>query len=250
MLKRKIDKKTYEALPEAIQAEYELDGEDYILQAEGEDLSALKNAKEHEKAARQKVEKELRDLKEAEEAKIKKATEKAREDALKEARENSDIEALEKSWKAKYDAMVKTKDGEIAALNGAAKETTVTALAKAMAQEISTVPELLQDRIESRLTVELVDGKFTTKVVDAAGQPSALTIEELRKEFVENSALKSIIKAGAASGGGADNSSGGGATNKPFNEMSAAERKALKDANPERFRELNKEAQAGQLNPI
>lgn len=250
MLKRKIDKKSYDELAPAIRDLYEKEGDEFILQAEREDVSALKSAKEHEKSARQAAEKELRDLRDAEDAKIRKATEKAREAALAEARENSDLDALEKSWKAKYNDLKESKDAEIKLLNGATKKITVTSIAENMAKEISTAPALLQERIEGRLTVDLVDGTFVTKVVDAQGQPSASTVDELRKEFIENPAYKMIIKAGEASGGGANNLPGGGANDKPFSDMSPVERTALKKSNPERFKELSDESRKGQLNPI
>ena len=72
-----------------------------------------------------------------------------------------------------------------------------------IANEISTVPDLMSGAISARLTTEIVDGKATTRVLDQDGKPSALTVEELKKEFVANEKFSSIIVGSNASGSGA-----------------------------------------------
>lgn len=247
MLKRLLD--TLDGVPEALHEFYEEKDGKFHLLAEAEDTSALKSAKDHEKEARQKAEQELRDLRAAEADKIAKAEEAARAKALKEARENSDLDALDKSWKAKFDAMVAEKNAENATLTEAINGEKIKTVAGELAADISIAPALLQPLIEARLSVELTDGKFNTRVLDAAGQPSAMSMDDLRAEFVGNDAFKGVMKAGNASGGGATNSNGGGASNKPFAEMTASERVALKQSNPDQFRKMNAEAK-GQLNRI
>ncbi len=247
MLKRLLD--TLDGLPEALHEHYEEKDGKFHLLAETEDTSALKSAKDHEKEARQKAEQELRDLRAAEADKIAKAEEAARAKALKEARENSDLDALDKSWKAKFDAMVAEKTAEKATLTEAINGEKIKSVAGELASDISIAPALLQPLIEARLSVELTEGKFNTRVLDAAGQPSALSMDDLRAEFVGNDAFKGVMKAGNASGGGATNSNGGGASNKPFAEMTASERVALKQSNPDQFRKMNAETQ-GHLNRI
>ena len=37
--------------------------------------------------------------------------------------------------------------------------------------------------LKSRLGVEEVDGKFVTRILDAEGKPTALTVDEFKKEF-------------------------------------------------------------------
>lgn len=247
MLKRLLD--TLDGVPEALHEFYEEKDGKFHLLAEAEDTSALKSAKDHEKEARQKAEQELRELRAAEADKIAKAEEAARAKALKEARENSDLDALDKSWKAKFDAMVAEKDAGNATLTEAINGEKIKTVAGELAADISIAPALLQPLIEARLSVELTDGKFNTRVLDAAGQPSAMSMDDLRAEFVGNDAYKGVMKAGNASGGGATNSNGGGASNKPFAEMTASERVALKQSNPDQFRKMNAEAK-GQLNRI
>lgn len=247
MLKRLLD--TLDGVPEALHEFYEEKDGKFHLLAEAEDTSALKSAKDHEKEARQKAEQELRDLRAAEADKIAKAEEAARAKALKEARENSDFDALDKSWKEKFDALKAEKNAETAALQDAINGEKIKTVAGELASEISIAPALLQPLIEARLSVELTEGKFNTRVLDAAGQPSALSIDDLRAEFVGNDAFKGVMKAGNASGGGATNSNGGGAANKPFAEMTASERVALKQSNPDQFRKMASESQ-GHLNRI
>lgn len=254
MLKRKIDKAAFDALSADIKAVYsEVDGA-YVLQAEGDDVSALKAAKEHEKVARQAAETELREFKAGEATKIAKAEETARTAALKDARDNKDYEALDASWKAKYKALETEKDGVISGLNSAVHTERVTSASAAIANTIAVegAGSLLQPLIEKRLTVEMVDGKFTTRVLDKAGQPSAMTLDELSTEFATADQFKAVIKGGAAAGGGSHNKPGGGAP-KQFADMSVSERVELKNSDPAAYnsvRDSHVSAKSSQLRTI
>lgn len=236
MLKRLLE--SVSDLPEAIQALY-TEGADgkFTLEVEAEDVSALKNAKDHEKQARIAAQDELREHRASEQAKIDKAAADARTAALEEARSGSDIAALDASWKAKFDAAEAEHKAAQDTLNAAVHDERISGTAKSIAESISTTPVLLQSVIEKRLTTEMVDGKFNTRVLDSSGKPSAMTVDELKTEISGNADYKHIIKAGKAGGGGASNPKGGSAT-KDFSEMNAAERVALKRKNPENFRTL------------
>jgi hypothetical protein len=67
------------------------------------------------------------------------------------------------------------------------------------------------------------------------GKPSALTLADLEKEFVDNKAFAPIIRASNASGGGASGGTGGGAT-KAFKDMNTAERTELYRKDPAAFK--------------
>jgi len=81
---------------------------------------------------------------------------------------------------------------------------TVGAAASSMAAEIAVQgsASLLLPHIERRLTVEIRDGKAVTKVLDKEGRPSAMTIEELKKEFITDKAFAPVIAGTKASGTG------------------------------------------------
>lgn len=89
---------------------------------------------------------------------------------------------------------------------------TATKLAAELA--ISGSADVLLPHIQSRLTVEIKDGAPSVRVLDLQGKPTALTIDELKQEFISNKAFAPLIAASKATGGGASttNNSGSGAT--------------------------------------
>lgn len=198
-LKRKIKKDEFDKLPADIQAEYvEKDGE-FVLDldgddAGGEDTTALRRAKDREVQARKDAEKRARE-----------AEEKLSQLDESDARKRGDIDALEKSWKEKHDATVAEYDGKLKAKDAFISRTLVDNVASQLASEISTSPKLLLPHIKARLVAELDGDEPATKVLDANGKPSAATLDDLRKEFVDNKEFASIIRASKASGGGAPN---------------------------------------------
>lgn len=197
-LKRKITKEAFDKLSAEIKAEYvEKDG-DYVLDVDGdvgnEDTTALRRAKDREVQARKDAEKRAKEA----EDKLKSLDES-------DARKRGDIDALEKSWKEKHDATETGYKTKLAAKDAFIARTLVDNVASALAAEISVSPKLLLPHIKARLVADLEADTPTTKVLDAAGKPSALTLDELRKEFVDNKEFASIIRASKASGGSAPN---------------------------------------------
>lgn len=195
-----------DGLPDAIKSEYKK-GEDgkYHLDVEGgEDTGALKRAKDYEKSARQKVEKELADTK----AQLEALTEE-RDGILKGAIPKGDVEKLEGSWKQKLEKREKELTDQLNALNGSLQTMLVDNVAQGLASKISKSPELMLPHIKARLKAELVDGKPTTRVLDKEGNISALGINELEAEMVSNPAFAPIIIGSKASGSGAGGGQGG-----------------------------------------
>lgn len=195
-LKRKITKEAFDKLSAEIKAEYvEKDGE-YVLDIDGddggEDIGALRRAKDREVQARKEAEKKAREA----EAKLAELDDN-------DARKRGDIETLEKSWKDKHDKTVSEYDTKLKAKDAFISRTLVDNVATQLAAEISTSPKLLLPHIRARLTADLDGDEPATKVLDAAGKPSAATLDDLRKEFVDNKEFASIIRASKASGGGA-----------------------------------------------
>ncbi|AJD83162.1 scaffold protein [Paracoccus phage vB_PmaS-R3] len=199
-LKRKIKKDAFDKLPADIQAEYvEKDGE-FVLDIDGDDntggddTTALRRAKDREVQARKDAEKKARELEE----KLASLDES-------DARKRGDIDALEKSWKEKHDATVAEYDGKLKNKDAFISRSLVDNVASQIANEISTSPKLILPHIKARLAADLDGDEPATKVLDATGKPSAATLDDLRKEFVDNKEFASIIRASKASGGGAPN---------------------------------------------
>lgn len=231
-LKRKISKEAFEKLPEALQGEYvEKDGE-YVLDIDGdEDTGALKRAKDREAQLRRDAEKELKEI-------------RSRLEELEgdDARKRGDIETLEKSWKSKLETREAELTSKLEAKDGFIKNALVDNVAKDIAHKISTSPSLILPHIKARLAADFEGDSPTTKVLDAKGQPSALTVEELEQEFVANKDFSAIIIGSKASGSGTSQDgknrssrvSATGEDSKPLSQLKPAELAAELKASKER----------------
>lgn len=203
----------------------EKEGGGYQLAVDGvEDTSALKRAKEHEKEGRKAAEAKNREL----QTQVDEFLAKAAEEADNKHRKNKDVDALENSWKEKFSNRETELTGHIDSLKDQVKNLLVDTKAASMAAEISTSPNLVLPHITSRLTVEYDDNnKPHTRVLDADGKPSALTVEDLQKEIAAREDFQTVIIGSNASGGGANASkNGGGASKVDFSKMSVKEKKA------------------------
>ena len=233
-MKLTITKDEFEAIDSTLQSEYKEEGEGYTLTVEGlEDTGALKRAKEHEVSRRKQAEESLKEIKDRLTAK---------EDELIEIRKGvipkDDMDALEKSWKEKLDNQQNDFQQKIQQSESALQSLLVDNVASSMAAEISTVPSLLVPLIKQRLATETADGKTNTRVLDAEGKPTALTVEDLKKEFIANEQLFSIMKGSNASGSGAQGSGNGGGAAKKFSDMSEKDRVDLFKSSPEDYQKI------------
>jgi len=149
-----------------------------------------------------------------------------------------DMDALEKSWKEKLDNQQNDFQQKIQQSESALQSLLVDNVASSMAAEISTVPSLLVPLIKQRLATETADGKTNTRVLDAEGKPTALTVEDLKKEFIANEQLFSIMKGSNASGSGAQGSGNGGGAAKKFSDMSEKDRVDLFKSSPEDYQKI------------
>ena len=207
----------------------------YTLGVEGlpsNDTTALKKALEAERAEKASL-KEKWDKYEAE---TKVAQAKAAKEAEELARKNGDIAAIEKSWKEKMTAREKELKDQVSAEHKALEAVTVDAKATELAAKLfGPQAPILTGNIRSRLRMETVEGKPTIRVLDESGQPSAMTMAELEKSFVDNPLYKPLIVAGRGSGSGANGSNAGGGsgagnksiTREAFDKLSLSERHAF-----------------------
>ena len=138
------------------------------------------------------------------------AARKASDDA---AIKSGDVEAITSSWQKKYDtdtAALKTATDEAMRMLRLEKvHSQAVQLATTLALPGSA--DVLLPHIESRLSMEIRDGRAVAVVLDSTGKPSALTVEELGKEYANNAAFAPLIVASNAAGGGANGKQNGGA---------------------------------------
>ncbi|HCM31537.1 MAG TPA: hypothetical protein DIC32_08320 [Acinetobacter radioresistens] len=230
-----------EGLEESQKAFYEEKDGKFVLKVKG--IPQPQN----DDGLRKKVD-ELLAEKKAEQQKRKEAEEQARKEAEENARKNGNIEALEKSWGEKFTARETELLNEKQALEAQVYKLTVGSKATELAAKLA-VPgsdSVLLPHISNRLQVETVDGEIKIRVLDLQGKPSALSIEDLEKEFRANEAFKPLIRASNASGSGASGGQGGGATKKP-SEMNQTERADWQKNDPEGFAQA---VASGAFNPI
>jgi hypothetical protein len=204
MLKYMLD--NLDGLNDALKALYkEVDGK-FILQVDGlDDQGTLKRAKDHEKRRADKAEADLAAVRTELEEKTVEI-----DGMLKGSIPKGDVERLEKSWKEKFEKREKELTEQNSGLTSSMETLLVDNVAQQVAGKISTAPDLIMPHIKGRLKAEIVDGKPVTRVLDADGKPSALTIDELQKEFVASDKFSAIIIGSKASGGGANGGQGGG----------------------------------------
>lgn len=241
-LKRVVD--TLDGMSDELKAEYKATGDGkFVLQVDGkdvEDVTALKNAKEHEKNLRVAAERERDEAKGlVSTLTTERDTALSERDAAK-AEKGQDVQALEASWNSKLEAEKAAKAATEAELTSEIERLLVTNTSTSLAHEISTVPELFSETIAKRLKVEKgADGKYFTRVLDADGSPSASTLDDLKQELLANPKYAAIIIGSKGSGGGAGGSgSGGGASEKKWLEYTDKELSDLRTADPEKYDRL------------
>lgn len=100
-----------------------------------------------------------------------------------------------------------------------------------IASEQFTAPDLALPHIKSRLTAELKDnGEIAVVVLDAAGKPTAGTLEDLMKEMAGDARFAPIVKGSKAQGGG-NGKPAVGTGNKPTDLKSRVEARKAARAN-------------------
>jgi hypothetical protein len=233
-LKSKLTKTEFEALPDVLKEHYKASGDNYLLEAD--DLTELRTAKDRETQAR-KDEKERADRLQREKDEADAAKTAAE---LAKAKKDKDVETLEASYKLKEETAVNVEKANTAKAQKQLREILEDKEAERIANEISTAPALILPHVKARLRAELDGDKAITRVLDANGEISAKTMDDLKRELIDNPAFKAIIKASNASGGGAGGGggSGGGADGKKLSEMSETERTALYRTDPTKFNSL------------
>lgn len=225
MFKVKIKKAEWEALDDAKKALYVADGENYKLDVDDTEIAAeMRRARDREKQEKAELQTRLDEMQEQ-------LTALENEGGKK----KGDVDALERSYKDQLNKQKEKLEGMITKFKDMLKKLLVSDIAKTLAAEISTSPALLLPHIERRLTAELDGDEPVTRVLGADGKPSALSVEQLKQEFVDSKDFAPIIIGSKASGsGGSGGGSGSGGAKKP-NEYTEQERTALYQSNRAEF---------------
>lgn len=232
-MKYKLTKPEFEALGEDAKKEYTLGGESAVLKIEGEGAPTaeavtraedkLRIEKEHRKNAET-----ARDAAETREGKLKADLGNA---GGKEKIAEINAAHQKELDKIRDDRAEEQKVAKNVRDAGLKKETS-----EAFANDHFTVPTLMVDQFSKRLSVEEIDGNPVVRVLGTDGKASALSLDELKKEFLDNKDYSTIIKADAGNGGGATNTGGGGgASHKKIGEMTPKEEADFERGNPEGY---------------
>ena len=168
---------------------------------------------------------------------------KAKEKATREAEEataksSGDIEALEKSWSEKLDTTVAEKQTELDHYMGLVSKMTIGNTTLSVASELfGEDADLFSHHIERRLSYDIVDGTPKIRILDEAGNPSAQTLDDLKREFTESPKLSKYIVGSRASGSGAGGKAPAGGLKK-FGDMTELELVQLRKSNPTEYDRL------------
>lgn len=191
----KLTKEQYEALPDALKALYVADGDGYAptfktAEQVAEELAGLKTNNQ-----------KLLDEKKAEKEAREKAEKEAREKADDAARKSGDVEALEKSWQKKFADYDAANSGRLDAYRKQISDLTVGNAASELASKLfGKNAGIMKGHVANRLSLEeSEDGSLKVRVMQD-GKPSALSLEDLEKEFRSNADFASVL-AGTAPGG-------------------------------------------------
>lgn len=152
------------------------------------------------------------------------------------AKKSGELEAFEKTLRSQYDTELAAKDKALQARS----ERILTSEKKAV---VSSISGMLIDESATELLGMLVRTEFdgddvVTKFVGADGAVITTDVEQFKKYLCEHKAFSHLIKADAATGGGANGGKfRGGATN--FASMTLTEKAKLANENPALYAQLS-----------
>lgn len=147
----------------------------------------------------------------------KKEQEKTRQAEEERARRDKDVESLERTWKERHQKEITEAQQRQNVLLGALESQMVNGVALRIATEISDSPDLILPHVQSRLRASEIDGRWVTRVVDVAGNATAMSVEELTEQIKSEKRFAPLVRGTKAAGGGANGGNGGagGGANNP-----------------------------------
>lgn len=169
-----------------------------------------------------------RKAKEAEEAR-----QQAHQEALKSA---GKMDEFEKTIRSQYEPVLKEKEEKYSALAnrvlGSERKSVINSFQPMFLDDCQAEAAAV---VGLMVRTEFEGDDVVTKFVGPDGNVITTDPEQFRKYLREHKAFSHMIKANAATGGGATGGKGGGAA-KSFNEMTEAERLELHRTNPAEFK--------------
>lgn len=171
-----------------------------------------------------------------------KAKRRAEEAALEAARRTQDVESIEQSLSQQFASREAELSSELDQYKTMIHQITSAAEAERVANELAlpNSKKVLLNNIKHRFRTEIVDGVPRVRILDENGSLTGLSVDELKKELLNDPGYSPILRASKAKGAGAISKSGMGSTKK-FNEMTAQELKDLRDSNPSKYDSLKDE---------
>ncbi|MEA9005136.1 hypothetical protein [Salmonella enterica] len=154
---------------------------------------------------------------------------RAHQEALKAA---GKMDEFEKTIRSQYEPVLKEKEERYASLAARILGSERKAVLGSFAGDFIT-PEAVEI-LAPFVKTEFEGEDIVTKFMGADGNVVTTDPEQFRKYLREHKAFSHLIKANAASGGGASGNKGGGAA-PAFKDMSESERLALYKSNPAEF---------------
>lgn len=240
-----------DGVPENLRSEYKEQEGKFYLDIDGIDdhhaVGALVRAKGYEKENARKAGEKVTQLT-ADLEKLQGELDDLRKNGIP----KGDVERLEQSYKDKFGKKEKELSDKIEALTKSLEGHLIEGQAMKLAGEISAKPEYIEailPHIRSRMKLESSEsGDHIVRILDKDGKPSALNMDDLKKEVLGSKALAPLLSGSKASGGGANGGQGGGAAtrnNKKFSELTERERVEWHREDPEGFNAAAKAARGG-----
>lgn len=197
-----------------------------IAEAVGKEVAGLKANNE---ALLSEKKEAARQAKEAAEAKLRAEQERAKQ--------SGELETFEKTLRSQYDQQLAASNERY----GKLADRVLGSERKAVVGSISgiLIDESAADIICMMVKTEFDEaGEVLTKFVDASGNIITTDVEQFKKYLGSHKAFSHLVKADAATGGGAGgNKQGGGAAN--FANMTATERAILANKDPALYERLS-----------
>lgn len=193
-LKRKVTKEEFDKLPEVLKAEYEEKNGMFHAIIDGDDdaIEAIKRAKEHESESHKETKRKLKELED-----------RLSKDKYNSDKSNNDVAAIEKSWQDKFSAretelLGKNKTIE-SMLSNSLKDSVISSIASELVKTDSQ--RIFKKAVADRFVVEMDGDAPKIRIMDREGKPSAMSLEDFKKEVLADKEYTSILNISKASGG-------------------------------------------------
>lgn len=235
-MKSKLTAAEFAALSDEMKKVYKLNGEHYLLELTDSDseMGSLRRSLDRvrldhtsEKTRADRLQKQY-------------------DDVIADPKKAQDVQALEASYKAQLKDKDEAHSKVVTAKDGAIEKLTVKQTALTIATKLAgDKAEVLLPHIQARLQADLTGTEPVTRVLDKDGKLSAMTYEQLEKEFVDNKNFGNIIIASKGSGGAGSNGErtrpAAVPKDKKFGELSSDERVTWATEDPKGFKQASDE---------